>query len=195
MRRIVVGISGASGFPLAARLLRELKKLPDIETHLVFTRGASLTAGEESGAAPEEIRALADVSYENDDIGAAIASGTFQTEGMIVLPCSMKTLSGIANGYSENLLLRAADVTIKEQRPLVLAVRESPLSPVHLENMLTVSKLHNVYLMPPVMSYYGLSEKEDGCAALKDMELQVVARMLLPFGIELEGLKRWGQET
>ncbi|MCD8337131.1 MAG: UbiX family flavin prenyltransferase [Lachnospiraceae bacterium] len=192
MKRIVVGISGASGFPLAVCLLNELKKAPDVETHLVYTYGAELTAKQESGYAPEQIRALADVCYENQNIGAAIASGTFQTEGMIVLPCSMKTVSGIAHGFSENLLLRAADVTIKEQRKLVLAVRESPLSPIHLENMLTLSRLHNVYIMPPVVTYY-MKEKEEEALSVGDMERHIVGKMLQPFGIETEGFRRWSE--
>lgn len=188
MKRIVIGISGASGFPLATCLLNELKKMPDVETHLVYTYGAELTAKQESGFEPEQIRALADVCYDNFNIGAAIASGTFLTEGMIVLPCSMKTLSGIAHGFSENLLLRAADVTIKEQRKLILAVRETPLSPIHLENMLAVSRLHNVYVMPPVITYYMNGQEPIN---VSDMERHMVGKMLQPFGIEMEGFRRW----
>lgn len=183
--RLVIGISGASGFPLAVRLLEELKKKPEVETHLVYTHGAELTAKLESGYEAERLRALATVCYDNQDIGAAIASGTFVTAGMIVLPCSMKTVGGIANGYSENLLLRAADVTIKEQRKLVLSVRESPLSPIHLENMLKLSRIPGVFLMPPVLSYYHAPE------SIADMEGQIVGRLLQPFGIETEGLRRW----
>ncbi len=190
MKRIVIGISGASGFPLAICLLNELKKMPEIETHLVFTYGAELTAKQESGFEPEQIRALADVCYDNYNIGAAIASGTFLTEGMIVLPCSMKTLSGIAHGFSDNLLLRAADVTIKEQRKLVLAVRETPLSPIHLENMLAVSRLHNVFVMPPVVTYY-MNGNDKETISVHDMERHMVGKMLQPFGIEMEGFRRW----
>ncbi len=185
MKRVVVGISGASGTPLAIRLLKELKKKKDVETHLVYTRGAKLTAEYESPMDMSEIRALADVCYRKNDVGAAIASGTFLTAGMIVVPCSMKTLSGIANGFSDNLLLRAADVTIKEHRPLVLAVRESPLSPIHLENMLALSKLQNVSIQPPVLTYYQSS------VSVEDMEKQLVARMLACLGIEMEGAKEW----
>ncbi|MCC8106523.1 MAG: UbiX family flavin prenyltransferase [Clostridiales bacterium] len=190
MKGIVIGISGASGFPLAVCLLNELKKMPEIETHLVFTYGAELTAKQESGFEPEQIRALADVCYDNYNIGAAIASGTFLTEGMIVLPCSMKTLSGIAHGFSDNLLLRAADVTIKEQRKLVLAVRETPLSPIHLENMLAVSRLHNVFVMPPVVTYY-MNGNDKEPISVHDMERHMVGKMLQPFGIEMEGFQRW----
>ncbi|MCD7883640.1 MAG: UbiX family flavin prenyltransferase [Lachnospiraceae bacterium] len=191
MKRIVVGISGASGFPLATCLLNELKKVPDVETHLVYTYGAELTAKQESGYDPEQIRELADVCYDNYNIGAAIASGTFLTEGMIILPCSMKTLSGIAHGFSENLLLRAADVTIKEQRKLVLAVRESPLSPIHLENMLAVSRLHNVFVMPPVVTYYMNGSSDQEPLTVSDMERHMVGKILQPFGIEMEGFRRW----
>ncbi|MCC8043956.1 MAG: UbiX family flavin prenyltransferase [Clostridiales bacterium] len=191
MKRIVIGISGASGFPLATCLLNELKKMPDVETHLVYTYGAELTAKQESGYDPEQIRELADVCYDNYNIGAAIASGTFLTEGMIILPCSMKTLSGIAHGFSENLLLRAADVTIKEQRKLVLAVRESPLSSIHLENMLAVSRLHNVFVMPPLMTYYMNGSSGLEPITVSDMERHMVGKMLQPFGIEMEGFRRW----
>ena len=114
MRRIVVGISGGSGIPLAVELLRQLHAVPDVETHLVCTRGGEITAAQESDLSVEEIRALADVVYDNQDIGAHIASGTYKTDGMVVVPCSMKTVAGICSGYTDNLLLRAADVTLKE---------------------------------------------------------------------------------
>ncbi len=185
MKRIVVGISGASGTPLAVTLLKEMKKIDGVESHLVYTKGAERTARYESNLDMDEIRDLADVCYDAEDIGAAIASGTFKTEGMIVVPCSMKTLSGIANGFSENLLLRAADVTIKEHRNLVLAVRESPLSSIHLENMLKVSRLQNVTIMPPVMTYY------NGPQSLEDMERHMAGKMLGCFDIEMEGFKTW----
>ncbi|MCD8363787.1 MAG: UbiX family flavin prenyltransferase [Lachnospiraceae bacterium] len=186
MKRLIVGISGASGFPLAVCLLKELKKNPEVETHVIFTRGAELTAKYESDLDADDIRALADVSYDNSDIGAAVASGSFPTDGMIILPCAMKTVSGIANGYSDNLLLRAADVTIKEQRKLVLAVRETPLSSIHLENMLKLSRIPGVFLMPPVLTYY------HNPGSLAEMERQIVGRLLQPFGIETEDFRRWG---
>lgn len=128
-RRLVVGISGASGAALATELLRQLKEQPDVEAHLVYTRGAVLTLRQELGRGPELWESLADRSYSNEDVGAALASGSFRTIGMVVVPCSMKTLAGIHSGYSDTLLLRAADVAIKERRELVLAVRETPLSP------------------------------------------------------------------
>ncbi|MDO4274335.1 MAG: UbiX family flavin prenyltransferase [Eubacteriales bacterium] len=184
-KRIIVGISGASGLPLAVCLLKELKKLPEIETHLVYTKAAELTVDYECKCSMEEISAFSDVCYNNENMGAAIASGTFQTEGMIVLPCSMKTVSGIANGFSDNLLLRAADVTIKEQRRLVLAVRETPLSPIHLKNMLSLSRLTNVSIMPPVLTYYALP------LTVQDMERHIVGKILQRFDIEMEGFKTW----
>ncbi len=185
MKRVVVGISGASGTPLAIRLLKELQKMEDVESHLVYTRGAKLTAGYESPLSVSEIRALADVCYSKNDVGAAISSGTFKTAGMIVVPCSMKTLSGIANGFSDNLLLRAADVTIKEHRPLVLAVRESPLSSIHLKNMLSLSKLQNVTILPPVLTYYNQP------VTLEDMERQLVGKMLACLDIEMQDFQEW----
>lgn len=183
--RIVVGISGASGLPLAVCLLKELQKQPEIETHLIYTKGAELTAKCECKCSMEEIRALADVCYDNENTGASVASGTFPTRGMIVLPCSMKTLSGIAHGFSENLLLRAADVTVKEQRKLVLAVRETPLSPIHLDNMLLLSRLSNVYIMPPVLTYY------NDPVTVEDMERHIVGKILQRFDIEMKGFRTW----
>ena len=128
MKRIVIGLSGASGMPIAIRLLEALKAEPEIETHLVMTKGAEETIKQETKYSIEDVYALADVSYKLDNIGAAIASGTFKTMGMIVCPASMKTVAGIASGYSDNLLLRAADVVLKERRKLVVVARETPLS-------------------------------------------------------------------
>ncbi|MCD8301320.1 MAG: UbiX family flavin prenyltransferase [Clostridiales bacterium] len=187
MKRIIVGISGASGFPLASHLLKVLAADPGVETHLVFTYGAELTAMEESQVTPEGIAAMADVCYDNRDIGAAIASGSFLTEGMIVVPCSMKTVAGIAHGYSDNLLLRAADVTIKEKRTLVLAARECPFSPIHLDNMAYLAKLPGIFVMPPVLTYYS------GAVSVKEMEHHLVAKMLEKFGINVDGYRRWGE--
>ncbi len=185
MKRVIVGISGASGTPLAVTVLKELKKIEGVETHLVYTKGAALTAQYESHMEINEIRDLADVCYDTDDVGAAIASGTFRTEGMIVVPCSMKTLSGIANGFSENLLLRAADVILKEHRPLVLAAREAPLSPIHLENMLALSKLQNVTIVPPMLTYYNEP------SSIEDMERHLAGKMLSYLGIEMPDFKTW----
>ncbi len=132
----------------------------------------------------EAARELADVTYDADDLGAAIASGTFPTDGMIVVPCSMKTLAGIVTGYSENLLLRAADVTLKEQRPLVLVPRETPLSRIHLRNLLTAAEV-GCTIVPPMLSFYGGQET---LAAQVD---QVLGKALRFFGIDCEGLAVW----
>ncbi len=184
-KRIILGVSGASGAPLAERLLRELQKQPEIETYLVVTTGGERTVEEECGLSVEEFKALADVVYDNRDIGAAIASGSFASEGMIVLPCSMKSVAGIAHGYSDNLLLRAADVTIKEQRRLVLVPREAPLSKIHLDNLAYLASVPGVFILPPVLSYYHHPR------TWEEMEAQIVGRLLSLFGIETAGFRRW----
>ncbi len=186
-KRLVVGISGASGAILGIELLKILKENPEWESHLVISRGAEATILQETTYKIEEVAALADKVYSIKDIGASIASGTFRTEGMIILPCSMKTLAGVASGYSDNLLLRAADVTIKEKRKLILAARETPLSTIHLRNMLTLSEL-GAYIIPPMVTYYN---KPD---SIEDMNHHIVAKILDKFDIEVDGFKRWGEE-
>lgn len=187
--RLIVGISGASGSPLALRLLQTLADLPQIETHVIMTRGARLTARYELGdQGAKELMSLADAYHELDALGDSIASGTFKTLGMVVIPCSMKTVAGIAMGYSDNLLLRAADVTIKEKRPLVLVTRETPLSPIHLNNMMQLAAIPSIALMPPMMTYYIQPE------TIADMEAHLVAKVLERFGIELSSMKRWGEQ-
>lgn len=187
--RLIVGISGASGSPLALRLLQTLADLPQIETHVIMTRGARLTARYELGdQGAKELMSLADAYHELDALGDSIASGTFKTLGMVVIPCSMKTVAGIATGYSDNLLLRAADVTIKEKRPLVLVTREAPLSPIHLNNMMQLAAIPSITLMPPMMTYYIQPE------TIADMEAHLVAKVLERFGIELSSMKRWGEQ-
>jgi len=184
IKRIVVGISGASGVLMGLRLLEILQARPDVETHLVLTDGAAANFRQETETTAEAARELADVTYDADDLGAAIASGTFPTAGMIVVPCSMKTLAGIVTGYSENLLLRAADVTLKEQRPLVLVPRETPLSRIHLRNLLAASEA-GCTIVPPMLSFYGGQET---LAAQVD---QVLGKALRFFGIDYEGLAVW----
>ena len=186
-KRLVVGMSGASGAILGIELLKFLKENTEWEAHLVISRGAEETILQETTYKVKELGALADKVYSIKDIGASIASGTFKTEGMIILPCSMKTLAGIASGYSDNLLLRAADVTIKEKRKLILAVRETPLSTIHLRNMLTLSEL-GAYIIPPMVTYYNKPE------SIEDMNHHIVAKILDKFGIEVDGFKRWGEE-
>ena len=153
MKKICVGISGASGAPIAIRLLARLKEIGGVETHLIMTKGAKLTILQETDFTIEEVIGLADFYYDNSEIGAGPASGSFKMDATIVVPCSMKTIAGIASGYSDNLLLRACDVTIKEARPLILVPRESPLSPIHTRNLNELSHI-GVRLVPPMVSYY-----------------------------------------
>lgn len=184
MQRIVIGLSGASGMPIAIRLLEALRQNEDIETHLVMTKGAVETIKQETKYSPEDVKNLADVVYKLENIGAAIASGTFKTMGMIVSPCSMKTAAGIASGYSDNLLLRAADVVLKERRKLVLVARETPLNMIHLKNLYTLSQAGAI-ILPPMQTYYNLPETID------DMIDHTVGKILDCFDIEYEKLRRW----
>lgn len=183
--RLVIGISGASGIPIAVEILRRLRK-SCVETHLVYTRGAEMTLRQETDLLVEGLEAMADVVYENRNIGAAIASGTFRTAGMIVVPCSMKTVAGIASGYSDNLLLRAADVTMKEGRKLVLVARETPLSQIHLRNLYELSRMGAV-IIPPMLSYYNRPGSVADCTA------HIAGKVLDQFGIESEDFRRWGE--
>ena len=186
--RLVVGISGASGVPIAIEILKTLAATEQVETHLVVSRGAEETIRQETALSLEELFRLADVAHDNKNIGASIASGSFKTGGMIVAPCSMKTLAGIASGYSDTLLLRAADVTLKESRRLVLLVRESPFSAIHLRNMLELARLGAV-ILPPVLTYYNHP------ATIDDMTRHIAAKCLDFFSIEHPGFRRWGDET
>ncbi len=176
--RLIVGVSGASGAPLAVELLKQLHEShPEIETHLVVTRGGEMTLEQETGLTLADLKKLASVCYDNDSIGAAIASGSFRTMGMIVVPCSMKTAAGIVTGYSDNLLLRAADVCLKERRKLVLVARESPLSTVHLRNLYEASRLGAV-ILPPMPAYYNHPK------TIEDVTRQTVRRILSQFGLD-----------
>ena len=152
-KRLVIGMSGASGAPLTIELLKQLQQYRDIESHLIVTKGAQMTLEQETEYTLEQLYALADEVHDNHNIGAGPASGSYRTMGMIVIPCSMKTLAGIVSGYSDNLVLRAADVTLKERRKLVLVTREAPLGTIHLRNMYEASQLGAV-IIPPVLSYY-----------------------------------------
>lgn len=185
-KRLVIGMSGASGASLAIQMLEILRESPDWETHLVISKGAEETIIQETEYKPTDVMELADKVYSIRDIGASIASGTFKTEGMVIVPCSMKTVAGIACGYSDNLLLRAADVTIKERRNLVLLARESPLSTIHLRNMLSLSELGAI-IMPPMITYY--NKPHD----LNDLNRHIIGKVLDRFGIEVNGFNRWGE--
>jgi 4-hydroxy-3-polyprenylbenzoate decarboxylase len=174
--RLIIGMSGASGAPLTVALLKKLQQFPEVESHFVMSESARLTVESETGLSVEQLCELADVVYEDHRMGAQIASGSFGAEGMIVVPCSMKTVAGIACGYSENLLLRAADVTIKEGRKLVLVARETPFSPIHLQNMLTLSRM-GVRIMPPMMNFY------NGAQSLDAQVDAFCERLLMQFGL------------
>lgn len=182
-RRLIVGITGASGVIYGVRAL-ELLRGAGIETHLVLTRPAALTIGYELERRLEEIRALASVVHPVADVGAAIASGSFPTLGMLVAPCSVATLAAIANGVSDNLLTRAADVVLKERRRLVLMVREAPLHLGHLRNMVAATEMGAI-IAPPVPGFYGKPK------SLLEMVDHTVGRTLDLFGIETPGVTRW----
>lgn len=184
MRRLIVGISGASGVIYGIRTLQVLKAVPDIETHLVLTAAAKRTILEETTWSVETVEALADVVHSHRDIGAAIASGSFQTMGMLVAPCSIKSLSGIVNSYSDNLLIRAADVCLKERRRLVLMVRETPLHLGHLELMANAAR-YGALVVPPVPAFYNKP------SSLEDIVDHSVGKALDLFEIGHHLFKRW----
>lgn len=183
-KRIVVGLSGASGAALGIELLQILRDQSDFETHLIISRGAAATIRRETEYTAATVARLADRVYDIDHIGASLASGTFRTEGMIIIPCSMKTVAGIACGYAANLLLRSADVTLKEGRRLVLVPRECPLSVIHLRNLLTVAEA-GALIMPPMVSYYHRAE------TITEMNRQLIGKILDKFDIEVPGFRRW----
>ena len=177
-------MSGASGAALGLECLKCLRQA-GAESALVVTRGGEITIEQELGMTLDEFAAHADVVYDNKNIGAAIASGTYPVDGMIVAPCSMKTLAGIASGYSENLLLRAADVQMKEQRRLVLMVRETPFSAIHVDNMARLARVPGVMLMPPMLTFY------NGPATLDDAVHHIAAKALEAVGVSCANYKRW----
>ena len=146
---------------------------------------AEMTLEQETDWSVSQVEALADEVLEQDNIGAGPASGSYRTEGMVIVPCSMKTAAGIVSGYTDNLLLRAADVTIKEKRPLVLAARETPMSEIHLRNLYELSRLSNVWIVPPMMTFYQKPESID------DMVTHLAAKLLSPFGVEVKEYRRW----
>jgi len=183
-KRLVIGMSGASGQIYGIRLLELLKAVPGVETHLVLTQAARLTITQETDWDPRDVEKLADVVYRPDDVGAAIASGSFATAGMIVAPCSIKSLSAIAHSYTSDLLARAADVQLKEGRPVLLMVRETPLHLGHLELMVQAARLGCI-IFPPVPAFYGRPQ------TLDDVVNGTVGRMLARIGFENDLYYRW----
>jgi 4-hydroxy-3-polyprenylbenzoate decarboxylase len=185
-KRLIVGISGASGVIYGVRLLEILKDLK-IETHLVITKAAELTLGHEMGLSVRDVEALAHTRYQPGDIGGAIASGSFKTLGMVVAPCSVRSMSEMATGVTSNLLTRAADVVLKERRRLVLMVRETPLHTGHLRTMTQLSEIGAI-IAPPMPAFYADPKSID------DLITQSVARVLDLFDIEAAKTKRWGED-
>ena len=182
-KRIVVGITGASGVIYGIRAL-ELLKAAGVETHLVVSSAAYITISQETQWDPKDILALADFHYSSKNIGAAIASGSFLTHGMIVAPCSIKTLSSIANSYTDNLIARAADVTLKEGRPLLLAVREAPFHQGHLR-LMSLAAEAGAIIFPPIPYFYGQAQ------TLDEMITGTVGRMLARIGVPNQDYTRW----
>ena len=184
MRRLIVGLSGASGVIYGIRLLQLLRGRPDLETHLVISRPAERTIAEETNFKVDEVKAMASVVHGIQNIGASIASGSFKTEGMVIIPCSIRTASAVAYCISDNLLTRAADVVLKERRRLVLVVRESPLHVGHLKSLLAAAEMGAV-IIPPVPAFYSLPK------TLDDIIDHTVGRVLDHFGIEHDLVRRW----
>lgn len=184
MKRLIIAMSGASGQIYGIRLLEVLKDQPEIETHLVMSQAARITIAQETDYDPREIEALASVSYRPGDIGAAIASGSFETAGMIVAPCSIKSLSAIANSIGDDLITRAADVQMKEGRPVLLMVRETPLHLGHLEQMAQAARIGYI-IFPPVPAFYGRPK------TLDDLINGTVGRVLARIGFDNDLYTRW----
>ena len=184
MKSIIIGMSGSSGVIYGIKLLQMLAGMPDIKTHLVMSQAARMNIGIETDWTTSSVEELADEVHNNKNIGASIASGSFKTAGMIVVPCSMKTLSGIANSYADNLIVRAADVVLKERRRLVVVPRESPLHSGHCELMLKVSQMGGI-ICPPAPAFYAHPTSVD------DIANHSMARVLDLFDIEVASLTRW----
>ena len=183
MRRLIVGLTGATGSILGIRLLEALKR-SEIETHLIVSNWARRTLEHETSYTLKQVAALASVYHNPGNMGAEISSGSFLTDGMVVIPCSMRTLGNIANGTGESLIHRAADVILKERRKLVLVVRESPLSELHLENMLKLARM-DAMIVPPMPAFYNKPKTID------DMVEHIVARVLDQLGVAAPFAKRW----
>lgn len=184
MTVLIVGITGASGAIYGIRLLEVLSSIKNVETHLIVSEAAEAIIKYETGRRIEDVKELASFSYDIRDIGAQIASGSFKTDGMIVAPCTVKTMSAIANSYSENLLIRVGDVTIKERRKLLLLVRETPLHIGHIRNMERLCEMGAI-IMPPVPAFYHKPQ------TIQDIVDHTVGKMLDIFGIEHTLFQRW----
>ncbi len=184
-KRIVIGISGASGVTYGVRMLDVLRQT-DLETHLIISNAGRLNIEIETRYKPADVEAMADFVYDHKDMAASLASGSFLTEGMVVVPCTIKSLSGIANSYNENLLVRTADVTLKEKRKLVLVVRETPLHVGHLRLMTQAAEM-GAHILPPVPSFYHQPE------TIEDIIDQTIGKVFDYMGIEHDLFRRWGE--
>jgi flavin prenyltransferase len=184
--KIIVGITGATGAIYGVRILERLREA-GAETHLVVSRWGARTLLHETPYSREQVESLASVAYAPGDMGAAISSGSFRTDGMVIAPCSAKTLAAVAHGFGENLVHRAADVVLKERRRLVLVVREAPLSDIHLENMLKLSRM-GATVLPPMPAFYNRPRTVD------DIVEHTVSRVLDQFGLDVGGAERWSGE-
>ena len=182
--RLVVAITGATGAVYGVRLLQHLRATPGVQTHLIVSDAALLTLHQETGLQRKDVEALADVAHRSRDVGASIASGSFESDGMIVAPCSMKTLASVAHGLSDNLIARAADVVLKERRRLVLMVRETPFNLAHLRNMTAVTEMGGI-IFPPLPSFYNHP------ASISEMVDHTVGRVIDLFGIPHALGPRW----
>ena len=184
-RRIIVAITGATGAVYGVQLLKRLGAMPGVESHLVLSDAASLTLHQELGLQRRDAEALAHVVHRNRDIGASIASGSYQTDGMVIAPCSMKTLAAVAHGLSDNLVARAADVVLKERRRLVLMVRETPFNLAHLRNMTAVTEMGGI-VFPPLPSFYHRP------VTIEEMVEHTVDRAIDLLGLDNAHAPRWG---
>lgn len=182
--KLIIGISGASGVVLGYHMLKALKAYPECETHLVISEGARVTFGLETDMKVEDVEKMADVVHSNKNLAAAISSGSFKTDGMIVIPCSMKTLAGIATGYTDNLLIRAADVCLKENRKVVLVPREMPLGKLHIKNLKEVSDLGCV-IIPPMLTFYNNS------LTIEEQINHIIGKILMQFGLDHKKFRAW----
>ena len=182
--RMIVGISGASGVILGYYLLKELRQLPECEIHLIVTEGAKVTWDLEANIPYEKLIELADVCHNDENLAASISSGSFVTNGMIIIPCSMKTLSAIASGYAANLLVRAADVCLKENRRVVLVPREMPMGKVHIRNLKEASDLGCV-IVPPMLTFYNMPNN------LTDQINHLIGKILMQFGFNYKKFVLW----
>jgi len=184
MRRLIVGISGATGAIYGVRILEVLAGIKDVETHLVLTRAAKMTIQVETTYSVKQVEKMANVVHDINNVGASISSGSFRTEGMVIAPCSMKTLAAVAHAHADDLVSRAADVVLKERRRLVLLPREAPLNLAHLRNMVAVTEMGGI-VFPPVPAFYQRPKTID------DLVEHTVARVLDLFGVRSPKLRRW----